>query len=198
MRICFIGDSFVNGVGDDACLGWVGRVSAAARKQGHDVTAYNLGVRRDTSANISARWRQEAKLRLPDTCEGRLVFSFGTNDCCIGDDGKVRVPHKHSLDNAQAILSAALAWRPTLMIGPLPVSDDPATDERVQIQSEALGALCAKLGVPYLEVFSAMASNAAWKRDAASGDGTHPNTDGYGALANLIGDWAAWRAWFAA
>lgn len=27
MRICFIGDSFVNGTGDDTCLGWVGRIS---------------------------------------------------------------------------------------------------------------------------------------------------------------------------
>ena len=25
MRICFFGDSFVNGTGDDECLGWVGR-----------------------------------------------------------------------------------------------------------------------------------------------------------------------------
>lgn len=55
MRLCFIGDSFVNGTGDDACLGWAGWICAAARQQGHDVTAYNLGVRRDTSTNdISA------------------------------------------------------------------------------------------------------------------------------------------------
>jgi len=198
LRTCFIGDSFVNGAGDNECLGWVGRISAAARKQGHDVTAYNLGVRRDTSADIAMRWRQEAELRLPETCDGRLVFSFGTNDCCLGDDGKVRVPHKHSLDNAEAVLLAAMAWRPTLMIGPLPVGDDPATDERVRELSEALGALCTKLGVPYLEVFSAMASNEAWRREAASGDGTHPNMEGYVALAYMIGNWSAWRAWFKA
>jgi hypothetical protein len=26
IRICFFGDSIVNGTGDDACLGWVGRI----------------------------------------------------------------------------------------------------------------------------------------------------------------------------
>lgn len=118
MRICFIGDSFVNGTGDDTCLGWVGRISAAARQRGHDLTIYNLGVRRDTSSDILSRWQQEVGLRLPDNCDGRLVFSFGTNDCSLGDDGNIRLSHKRNVDNAGAILSRAKGWRPTLMIGP--------------------------------------------------------------------------------
>jgi acyl-CoA thioesterase-1 len=65
MRICFFGDSIVNGTGDDDCLGWTGRICSAARHAGHAVTHYNLGIRRDTSANVSARWRQEAERRLP-------------------------------------------------------------------------------------------------------------------------------------
>lgn len=32
MRICFIGDSFVNGTGDPECLGWAGRICVTARK----------------------------------------------------------------------------------------------------------------------------------------------------------------------
>ena len=56
MRLCFIGDSLVNGTGDPTGLGWVGRVTASARRRGHDVTTYNLGIRRDTSADIAARW----------------------------------------------------------------------------------------------------------------------------------------------
>ena len=198
MRICFIGDSFVNGTGDNDSLGWVGRIGAAARQRGQDLTTYNLGVRRDTSSDIFSRWQQEARLRLPDSCDGRLVFSFGTNDCCLGDDGDIRVSLSHSLANAQSILSGARAWRPTLMIGPLPVSDNAAADVRISELSEAFGNLCSGLGVPYLEVFSAIASNQAWKREAARCDGTHPNTEGYAALANLIGDWTAWRNWFAA
>ena len=61
MRICFIGDSFVNGTGDDDCLGWTGRICSAARRRGRDITLYNLGIRRDTTADIAARWEREAK-----------------------------------------------------------------------------------------------------------------------------------------
>jgi hypothetical protein len=53
MRICFVGDSLVNGTGDPVGLGWVGRACAAARRRGHEVTCYNLGIRRDTSADIA-------------------------------------------------------------------------------------------------------------------------------------------------
>ncbi len=196
MRLCFIGDSFVNGTGDDTCLGWVGRICAAARQQGHDVTAYNLGVRRDTSTDIAARWRAEAAVRLPAGCDGRLVFSFGANDCCFGEDGKIRVPKTHSLANAQAILTAAKAVWPVLMIGPPPVRDNPSTDELIEILSAEFADLCAKLGVPYLEIFPALAACEAWQREAACGDGTHPDSKGYAALAELIGGWDAWRGWF--
>src|SRR5437773_118332 len=64
MRICFFGDSFVNGTGDDEGLGWVGRVVARARQDGRDVTGYNLGIRANTSADVAARWAGEARLRI--------------------------------------------------------------------------------------------------------------------------------------
>src|SRR6202011_3560744 len=86
IRICFFGDSMVNGTGDDACLGWVGRVCAAARRRGRDLTCYNLGIRRDTSADVLARWQREAEARLLPEHDGRLIFSFGANDCCPGED----------------------------------------------------------------------------------------------------------------
>ena len=174
MRICFIGDSFVHGTGDDACLGWVGRVCAALRQQGHDLTSYNLGIRRDTSADIRQRWQREAQLRLPPEHDGRLVFSFGANDCCLDDAGLgVRVPHGESIANARDILAAAKAWLPTLMVGPLPVGDRDV-DTRVAALSAAFAPVCASIGVPYLEVFPVAAVSAAWVSEAAAGDGSHP------------------------
>src|SRR5215471_4713715 len=80
MRICFIGDSFVSGAYDHECLGWAGRISASARRRGHDVSPYNLGVRGETSVQISRRWRAEAEARQSAQQEGRLVFEFGVND----------------------------------------------------------------------------------------------------------------------
>ena len=98
MRICFIGDSFVNGVGDDSGLGWIGRLGVALRAAGCDLTLYNLGVRRDTSADIARRWRAEAEARLPEGVDGRLVFAFGTNDGTPGEGpGRVRVPTPNRL-----------------------------------------------------------------------------------------------------
>jgi hypothetical protein len=101
VSICFFGDSMVNGTGDDACLGWVGRICAAARRSGRDLTCYNLGVRRDTTADVLARWQREAEAWLPSEHDGRLVFSFGANDCCPGEDiGGVRVAPGRALANA--------------------------------------------------------------------------------------------------
>jgi acyl-CoA thioesterase-1 len=107
-RICFFGDSFVNGTGDDDGLGWVGRVVAKARQSGCDVTAYNLGIRGDTSADVAARWRSEASSRLPPNCNGRLVFSFGANDCV--SQGSPRVSRMDSLAHLESIITAAALW----------------------------------------------------------------------------------------
>jgi acyl-CoA thioesterase I len=198
LRICFFGDSMVNGTGDDACLGWVGRACAAARRGGRDVTCYNLGIRRDTSADVRARWRREAEARLPPDHDGRLVFSFGANDGCPGEDaGGVRVAPARALANAEAILTEAMAWRPTLMVGPLPICDA-SVDGRTAELSRAFGSLCARLGIPYLAVFHLAASSDAWAREVAAGDGAHPNEAGYGLVAEAFIRWAPWRSWIEA
>jgi lysophospholipase L1-like esterase len=196
MRICFIGDSFVTGTGDDECLGWVGRLCTTARKAGHDITCYNLGIRRDTSADILARWRQEVERRKLAGVDLRLVFSFGTNDCTVDQaSGAARLPHSLSLSSAEQILSTARRGFPVLMVGPLPVLDDPATDRRIELLSRDLAALCAKHEIPFLEVFGAMAECAAWRREAVAGDGSHPNAEGYAALARMIGASSPWQTW---
>ena len=196
MRICFIGDSFVAGAGDDDCLGWPGRLCAAARQAGHDLTLYNLGIRRDTSADIAARWEAEARARLPPEHDGRLVFLFGVNDCVEDTPGHPRVPPDATLDNACRILARARSWRPTLMIGP-PRTGDAALDRRVGTLSARLAPLCAEIGVPFLPIWDALAGTVAWRREARSGDGIHPNREGYAELAALVGAWPAWRGWMA-
>lgn len=194
IRICFFGDSLVNGTGDDACLGWVGRACAAARRGGRDITAYNLGIRRDTSADVRARWRREAEARLPQGHDGRLVFSFGANDCCLGEDGAVRVPQDVAVANAEAILAEALAWTPVLMVGPVPVVDE-TTAARVMGLDAAYAALCARMRVPYLPVAELVAASPTWRREVAAGDGAHPNEGGYALVAEAVTGWDAWRRW---
>jgi acyl-CoA thioesterase I len=195
MRICFFGDSFVNGTGDDEALGWPGRLLAAARRSGLDVSYYNLGIRRDTSDDIAARWRDEARRRLPEGCNPRLAFSFGTNDCATNEAGVARVPLKRSLENAENILRAATAMAPTLMIGPLPAISDETAAERVHELSREFATLCQRLAMPYLATADFVARCDAWTREARAGDGAHPNNNGYAALAEYIAAWPAYEQW---
>ena len=122
IRLCFVGDSFVNGTCDPDYLGWTGRVCIAARNTGYALTSYNLGVRRDTSTDIAVRWQDECLRRLPDSCDGRIVFSFGVNDTTV-EDGVSRVSTEQSLINAREMLSTSLSLYPTLMVGPPPIAD---------------------------------------------------------------------------
>lgn len=198
VRICFFGDSFVNGTGDDDCLGWVGRICAAARCRGLDLTSYNLGVRRDTSADIAERWRREAEARLPPQFDGRLVFSFGSNDCASEPDGAPRLDFDQVLAYAETILAEAREWRTTLMVGPPPIQDDGPASRRIDLLSSELASLCRRLGVPYFDAFRVVSVSARWRDEAAAGDGAHPNRHGYAELAEALDRWPVWRHWLVA
>lgn len=208
LRICFVGDSITNGTGDNEYLGWPGRLCAAERARGHDISHYNLGIRGDTSEMIEARWRDECAARLPDMHQGALVFSFGINDTAREADGRLRVEPGSSIASARRILAEAKAWKPTLMIGPTPILRESLTlslnpglprevqDARIAAASSALAALCAELGVPYLDLFAALSADPRFAKSIAEGDGIHPTAPGYAVMADLIGRWPAWRKWF--
>ena len=195
MRICFIGDSFVNGIGDSTLLGWVGRVCAAARRRGCDITCYNLGIRGDTSGDIAARWQEESARRLPAGVDGRLVFSFGANDCA-SENGNPRVPPERALENARAILDAARTRHPTLMLGPAPLALGDA-DRRIADLSRGLASLCSELGLPYLDLATPLAAMDLWRIETTCGDGAHPGAAGYALIADLVEGWEPWRRWTA-
>jgi acyl-CoA thioesterase-1 len=196
MKICFFGDSFTNGVGDDECLGWVGRVCSSQRKSGADLTAYNLGIRGNTSEDIMLRWRAEARARMAAEDTGHLVFSFGANDCAAADDGRARLAQSDRLKNARAILvDAPKAW-PTLFVGPLPIADDPVANKRIADLSRQAGVFARAHRVPYLDVFTAAQESDVWQQECKAGDGVHPNSGGYELVAELVEKWDAWQAWF--
>ena len=207
-RVCFLGDSVTLGTGDADCLGWPNRLCATAiRDGGHDVSCYNLGVRAETSSMIRARWVQESEVRLPEHVDGRLVFMFGLNDMAEEANGKIRVPVKKSLENAQATLHAASAWKPTLWIGPTPVRrDDPVINpgkavtyrfdhQRTAELNDAYAALAREEGIAYFDVHAALAGTVEWDATLEAGDGVHPTAEGYAALAREIGKWPGWQKW---
>jgi len=192
-RICFLGDSFTQGTGDDECLGWPGRVCASARKRGHDVTAYNLGIRRETTDDIRARWRAEVASRLVAGVDGRIVFSFGANDATL-EDGRWRVPPDLSTENVRAMLSRAKLSYPVLVVGPPPTPEADRTARHAELAAR-YARVCQGLDVPFLDVLEPLKSVAAWRDEAVAGDGIHPGAGGYAAIAALVEAWPAWRAW---
>ncbi|OUL36630.1 lipase [Nostoc sp. T09] len=197
LRICFVGDSFVNGTGDPEYLGWTGRICINANKKGYDITYYNLGVRRDTSTDIAKRWLQEVSVRLPKNSYGRVVFSFGLNDTTV-ENGKTRVDLIDSIRNARKILTEAKQLYPVLMIGPAPYAEqeDPQRKKRISDLSKQFALVCHELNVPYLDIFSILEKSTIWRDEAIGNDGVHPNAGGYAEFAQILENWDAWLSWF--
>jgi acyl-CoA thioesterase-1 len=189
IRIAFLGDSIVLGTGDEEMLGWVGRVSAMAVARGHDVSCYNLGIRRDRSLDVAARWQDEVARRLPAGHDGRVVISFGVNDAIQ----LPMAPAEQTL-NAQRAILGCRNERPMLFVGPSPITDPGINHRIVQIDA-AMSRMCEATSVPYLSVFAALHASAAWMTAIEQGDGAHPRSGGYLLLAQLVEAWPAWRAW---
>ena len=187
MRLLAFGDSFIAGVGDPDHLGWVGRALAGRR----EVTLYNLGVRRETSADIAARWRREAEPRLLGDEPHRIVFSFGVNDGWP-ESGAPRLTAAQSLLNARLMVSEAGRLCPVLLVGPPPVADA-GVAARSEALAENLKQLCARLQVPFIDVFRPLAADGLWLREALAGDGAHPGAAGYQRMADLVAAHPAWR-----
>ena len=192
-RVAFIGDSLVAGVGDPTGMGWVGRVVAASFGLGLPLTAYNLGVRRETSEQVAVRWRSETEPRLLPDSDARVVLSFGANDTTV-EDGQLRVSPERSCAALAAILAdAADAGLPVLMVGPAPV-DDTAQNERIKALSAAFEEVCRRSGTAFVSVVEPLLASRVWMQEVAADDGAHPAADGYEALAQLViaGGWVGW------
>lgn len=194
-RLCVIGDSFVLGYGDPTCLGWVGQVSADAIQKGYDVTVYNLGIRRNTSREIAARWQQESQLRLlQHQGQAFVLFSFGVNDTTI-ETGQhtTRIAFAESVENFSQILSQAKKQYSVLFVGPPPVTD-PAQNERICLLDQAFQQAAIRLEIPYISTVKNLLKMPVWMQEVARYDGAHPQAQGYALLTQQITSSPFW--WF--
>jgi len=193
VRVCFVGDSFVAGVGDETHRGWAGRLIAHAIARGVQLTGYNLGIRGDTSAMIGQRFEGECERRLlPGDYAVGVVLSFGVNDV-VRWGGQARVDPKDRVANLAGILEVARQrnW-PVLMVGPPAVADD-ELNEDLKVLDAQLQAQCQLNNVPYLSVHARLVDNARWREEVAAGDGAHPRGTGYELLAQLV--MPGWQTW---
>ena len=194
LRILFFGDSFVAGTGDATALGWPGRLVAASHDAGRPITAYNLGVRRDTSADVAARFdaETEARTRLPTARHG-VVLSFGANDMTVVDN-RLRVAPGLVVKTLNALIDRAQAsGHGVFVVGPPPVCDR-EQDERIRELSSQLAHVATHRGVPFVEAARPLLAHDAWRSSAAANDGTHPGAGGYARLAEIVRA-AGWTGW---
>ena len=194
-RVLFFGDSIVAGVGDPEGRGWIGRVVGASWAAGLPLTAYSLGIRRQTSVQVAARWYDEARPRLQAGADCRVLFAFGVNDATI-EDGAPRVDPQVSEATLASVLDAsARLGLAAFVVGPSPVCDD-EHNERLARLSERFRVVCATRGVAFCGVLEPLLASAIWLREAAAGDGAHPGAVGYETLASLVvaGGWLDWLA----
>ena len=202
---CCVGDSITYGRGDAEALGWPGRLALIEAGRGHDPGLYNLGIRADTGAQVSDRWRAECDARLPAGVPAILLFAFGLNDAAEEVGVGIRASVEGAAASARAILTEAKAWQPALWIGPTPIDEAkmPLTaftgavydyrNERIADYNRAYAALAAEIDVPYLDLYSRFSGDVTWRREFAAGDGIHPTAGAYGIMAERIADWPAWR-----
>lgn len=185
LRVCFLGDSFTAGVGDETALGWVGRVLAAGRAEGLDVTGYNLGVRRETLPQVQSRWLAEARPRLRDGDGYGVVLAAGVNDT-TWEGGRERVPRAETLRALDLFSQQAHEERVSvLVVGPAPVADE-QHNARIATLSEAMAQRCDERGLPYVDVLGVVL-DADWLREVATSDGAHPTSRGYARMSAAIG-----------
>jgi lysophospholipase L1-like esterase len=189
IAIVFIGDSYVAGYGDPKGLGWVSRVVGRTEHPDVDITAYQLGVRGETSADVLRRWHAEGPPRWKGRSEKRLVVAVGHNDALQNlSIARVRLNLANILDDAAATGVAVFA------VGPPPTLD-PELNARLETVVEAQADVCARRGVPYVDCFRPLNGHEQYRSDlGASGDSIHPGQAGYGLIAWLVlhGGWDRW------
>ncbi|WP_067567673.1 GDSL-type esterase/lipase family protein [Nocardia acidivorans] len=194
LRVCFLGESLVAGIGDRQCLGWAGRLAVRAIAAGQPLSYYNLGVRRENSTELRARWEAECTPRLPAGADCRVVISTGVNDTQF-ENGRARVDPAVSIENLTAILRGVRekGW-PALVVAPPPNVDEDH-NRRLLALDAGFAELCDALEMPYLRAHQPLRENPIWMREVAATDGYHPDAPGYDEFAALLAPhWLRWLA----
>lgn len=187
--LCFLGASMTAGYGDPKGLGWVGRVVSRTHHPDLDLTAYNLGIRGDTSAEVMGRWRAETAPRWAGRTERRLVLMVGANDIAHG------VSTARSRLNLANILDEATTSGIAAFVVGLPPSLDSEANGRIEALAEAQADVCSRRGVTYVDCFRPLVAHDQWLSDLnASADRVHPGQAGYGLIAWLVlhNGWYDW------
>lgn len=181
-----IGDELAAGAGDPKGIGWVGRV--AARTHVHPAaTVLTLAVPGESTTALAARWEEETARRFSTDTDNRLIVALGRADLAAG------LSLARSRLNLANILDVAESQHvPTFVIGPPP--GHPEDGDQIAERSGAYGDVAARRRVPFVDMYTPLATHDQWLGDLAAGDGLLPGQAGYGMMAWLVLH-TGWNLW---
>ena len=180
----FFGDSVTLGVTDAPAGGWVCRLAGKAAQAGLSVppdTFYNMGVRRNSSRMILARFETEFKARVMEGVPSYLLFCFGTVDMAA-PKGFPNIPVGESAANAREILLKAKTFGSTALVSAPPVADKEHC-QRLDALCTAYASICAAVEVPFVDIFHPLLKSG-YVEDLA--DGVHPGPAGNDMIASAL------------
>ena len=208
-RICFIGASTVEGMGDESGLGWPGRLWRAHQGTEQEFISYNLGIRGQTLHQIRKRAQSECAARIQKTMGPLIILGTGANDLSrfsAGDyAGKLRTPHKALARTFETLLAELATLAPVLVIGPAPIEEAQmpyrlANQMEFEFSNADIDAgtmtyadICDRSGVPFMPLYQTLKDDPAYARALSEGDGLHPTGADYQACADAIANWGPWK-----
>ena len=207
-RICFVGASTTEGMGDETGLGWPGRLCQAYQGGLSAFVAYNLGVRGQTMHQIRKRARAECDARLLQSVGPLIVLGTGANDLSRFADGdykgQPRTPRGGLARSFRALVEELRELAPVLVVGPPPIDeaqmpyrmasglDFDFRNDDIAAGSTLYAEICRELKLPYCDLYGMLENNPVYSRALSQGDGLHPTGIGYQAISEVIEQWGPW------
>ncbi len=182
MRICFIGDELVAGVGDPRGLGWVGRVNAHSTFD-LPATFLTLAVPSETTKQMAARWEAEVLPRLADG-EPHGLVGIST--------ARSRLNLANITDRATSL------GIPSFVVGPPPLAG--VDSGSLKALASSCSEVCARRGIPFVDCYTPLVAHDQWFEDMAASmargaDGqTLPGQAGYALMAWIV-QHQGWYEW---
>ncbi len=206
-RVCFVGASTVEGLGDESGLGWPGRLAKLEREAGRAFVPYNLGVRGQTLREISARAKAECAVRIQDSERDLIVLGTGMNDLARIGTGAFRTPQRRTLADFTQLLEELAAQATLLVVGPFPIVEAKMPfhsavsgmkfdfkNRDIEEAAKNYAEICAARQISYLNLFPTLLTEPTYTCGLEACDGLHSNGAGYQSIADFIAAWEIWQS----
>ncbi|WP_085899152.1 GDSL-type esterase/lipase family protein [Kiloniella majae] len=209
-RVCFLGASVMEGMGDEARLGMPGRLALLETDSSENFIHYNLGVRGQTLKEISDRAAAECQARFKDA-KDFIVFATGSNDFALIESGipqkpMPRTPRRRAMNNFKALMTELSEIAPLLVFGPTPVDESKLPffstvsnmnfdfkNAELASGSAEYSAICQDLNIPYINMHKALSASDDFMAGLTENDGLHSTGKGYQAMAEIVQSSPHWQ-----